>query len=756
MSDRSRSAKYNPDDTWDNYVPKDFSSQVYESKNVFENAPTTTEDNLLQSFHNTNAMQALQTSTATKDGREFLNLQDKHRHLKKTNQNILPSMIRTENMIEEPYVGTLSVEFQTKNGTMVDRLGNEFDVWESEMPLPDKDYTNTATPGSDRRLERVQGYNINDNKKKSEVQGITHPAEQSSRLQQNKVHKNNLELNNRDAYLNKNGLQPIQEIDEGRDMYEGYNMAAHHDKRTFPLEHCWRNDLSKPVATRKESSFNGKSTSSGLKSKRKEITSPFALTNKSRLHVISAKSARVTLPIVSDATVRSKEHCIHKSSFTTQGNILSSASNATIESINKQSGLKPVDNIVTGTNEDLHQPVILGSIEARQLQRDNGAIEPTPSREWNLMQQMIQDIDKMADDDIEVEKITGKHLGEYSAPKQEIHINQADVKEVAQISQNGMDLVEASITKQNFDHKMPDNIEAKDPTKLHSSTVVASMMTSDVNVNETREMIAAEAKKDLMIQGPTQKGDVEIHGTDSKESEHNRAYTDKGSSVYAHVNLENERTITYIKPASANNHLLTSNTRSNIELPKEDNATFIIRPGAANISSNSHMISTPKISNTFRNNSNTRTNSRDATLKGDNTSRLQLSDIPLFEENATYSRIEAKQSHINSTRMQGTFKPSSSAETSTFARTQSSHAETKLDIRSLPTSGNSLSGLTDKDRIHTPHQQDWRKNEMVVEATSTSFKDRSTPVRAPSRSVSTPVRWTPSVQIESNREMAKN
>ena len=249
QSDRSNtSSPFNPDDTWDNDVdPIDYSQERYISvKNTYNQMKPASEDQILKAFSQSPAMRQIMTDSNQvqySQSRELLRTQNKQRLEEPINNNILPYSVRNEGFVDDYFVGSLNVEDQYMTGTMKDRLGNTFEVWESEMPPADHDYKSTSNTSNDRHLQRLQGYDIYNEKKKTEVQGVVNPAEPMSFTQETKLRSNEMEINGRETFFNQNGLQPAQEFDDNRDMYDGYNLKSGHETRTFPLEHSWRNQL---------------------------------------------------------------------------------------------------------------------------------------------------------------------------------------------------------------------------------------------------------------------------------------------------------------------------------------------------------------------------------------------------------------------------------------------------------------------------------------------------------------------------------
>lgn len=792
ISDRTNSVSpYDPQDTWDKYEKSEaeFSDNYYSApKNFYSNMnDKSSQEAIVKAFHQSDVLKALKNNASTdfSKSRNMLGLQNKQSNEEAINQNILPKPIREENFLDEFFVGSLNVENQYKSGSFTDRLGNNFEIWENQLPPAERDYGTTANNTSDRRLERLQGYDINVERKKTEVTGHVNPAEPSSHFQSTKVRGNELEYNSREAFFNQNGLQPVQEFEQKRDdLYDGYNYKAGHDSRVFSLEHSWRDQLCQPTRHKKSSNIPDKPTHTGLNSKRKELSGPFHVKN-ANTNAISAKAGRITLPLLNEATLRSEcLSVVHKSAHAYDLNVsphLSESDSSALKDgrLEDQVENSKVDNVING-------PVPIVSTEIIQKHRENASATPIPTKEWNIIKQISQGIDHLKEDD----------------------------HELLEIMENSSLKAEVGSPKESFDHIRNNELAAKDPNALYSQTIEASQLNSDLTQTESKREIEHENDIHEIAVVPVQnvRSDVEIGTSDSKEHENNRFHLeDKGQSLPGKIAIgsqddkesENTRYSTeYGETLQAKNtikeekkyiqrdnlkdssNLGKSSKLTKIVLPLNDRATHAIdRPGYSSNMMESFTINKQEfLEETKRNNENSKKHNAEL-LKGSKIHGEQLSrkeeeedvyartqqstheiDMRLQQhvnetdrqENDIYYQKELRQSHVPHKQLDSKAFVKNSPEAATFIRTNNMMVQNAQNIHLKQEVVDSLStgGTVDTDRIHTPHEQNWKKQESLVQQATKLSEDRSTPCRAPSRSLnSTPIRVTPVLQVESNREL---
>lgn len=545
----SRTSPFDPNKTWDNYssMDKSYSERYTGTQNKYTTMQPASQESIINAFVQSDAISVLKESGTPFVRPNIVALQNKHMHDEKTNVNILPYSIHTEGMVDSHYVGSLNVESHFQNGSMTDRLGNVFEVWESQMPPPDKDYRSTANTSSDRRLERLQGYNINEEKKKKEVEGIVHPAEPSKRFQNTQVRNEGLEINSRETFFNKNGLQPAPEREESRNMYDGYNLKASHETRAPTLEHSWRDELSKPVSVRQMANLPDKGTTNGTVSKRNELACPFSIkkANPSNPNALSGKLSKLTLPVVASATLRSKcTNVTHKSAHSHSGDsIIASDTDSNIVKtgrLEQQTAPNKAESITK-------LPVVVGVLDHQNLMRENDAVKPQPSKEWNVMQQILQGIDHLNEDDCELQEIMNKSTLNLDMPA------------------------------------LPESI--------------------DHNV-DTREFVLPKSDVDHIASGAQLPSKIELNGSDVKAVTHTkRSHVSQfqRSSIPSKIELNGSdvKVVTHAKRSHVS-HFQQSSIPSNIRILIDDRASYeVARP--AHAAELGQKIQTQQIQQTHRN-----------------------------------------------------------------------------------------------------------------------------------------------------------
>jgi hypothetical protein len=757
QSDRSKSTSpFDPDDTWDNEIEStDYSKERYTSiTNSYNDMRPASEDQILRAFSQSSAMKQIMMDSGNvqySKSRDLLRTQNKQKLEEPTNNSILPYSLRSEGFVDEYYVGTLNVENQVISGSMTDRLGNVYEVWESEMPPADHDYKSTSSTSNDRHLQRLQGYDIYNDKKKTEVKGVVNPAEPMSFTQETKLRQNEMEFNGREAFFNQNGLQPIQEFDDNRDMYDGYNWKAGHETRTFPLEHSWRNQLCTSEARRKSSTVPEQNTLQGLASRRKEKCGLFAVKN-ANASVISAKSARLTLPVVHEATMRSDTCQVFGSSrYIAEGNLdganLSSVDSLVIQegrlevsqepqkadqildgpkqiaSIEQIKAQREHDTVAPKATQIFDGPKQIASIEQIKAQREHDTVAPKATREWNMIQKIAEGIDHISQDDTELCEI----------------MQSADLNH------------EAPSMPKSFDHIANKELQSKEASALTSQVFQASEIASTIKLDDSREMHPDIKTSDI---------------------EHN------ASTLPAHPQIKHEKAYINRKPMLSTT-VEAQKQLANIQLPKTDRATHVMnRPAYSQIFVSSHTLEDKHVPQTKRNNI-AKEEKRIDGLPAKQLFAEQLSkkeeenDLYLRqehphshshqlvkniskterEEDDTFYRKEHGESYVSSRQINSLVVPTTNIEHKTYQRTNTMHSTVPSEhMRSQPVDSLGSGGTIETDRLQSVHPQDWRKRESLIMSETKQRKDRSTPVRVPSRNLSTPIRMTPQLQVESKRE----
>ena len=130
-------------------------------------------------------------------------------------------------------------------GILVDANGKPYaKIMESKPPPPN---TNRLGQSHQRSLRRALGYDPHIQHRKTEVSGITNapdPLNGDADLQHSRRDAKSTLLRRGDAFHNKTHMHDISDVDAGRSMYDGYNIASSSrdfTKRRHHLEHTWRN-----------------------------------------------------------------------------------------------------------------------------------------------------------------------------------------------------------------------------------------------------------------------------------------------------------------------------------------------------------------------------------------------------------------------------------------------------------------------------------------------------------------------------------
>jgi hypothetical protein len=404
------------EDTWDLY---DINSYVdpepyATSSNPFASGGVASLQSMAKAFLDTNVAESLSDTLVNTDAsrRTALKYNAGGRRVEHPEDvNILPMMmVHPHQTIDDHFLGTtqsgLKTTFKTDK-TFTDPLGNVMEVWESAMPPPNKDYTLLNTH-SNRSLERVQGYNMEKEYKKSEVPGEIPPAEVPT-YKQDLSHRTNVSMmNSRDAYLNQNHLQPAADIDNYRkDMYDGYNVK-NRTKLLNPVEPCWRDQHTSSSPRRYDAStytMNGSMNNVNKDNlRRSELGAAY---RRKPMIGISAKKSMITLPYVPEATLRASP-----TSFRTT----TDASNMKTPIMNQQKDSKTV---ATGRNE-----ISIDSFKSSGAQHGNlyhkaaevdlgspqreEVVVSMGSPEFAIAKRIAQEIKLAEGDDLEVSSILQK------------------------------------------------------------------------------------------------------------------------------------------------------------------------------------------------------------------------------------------------------------------------------------------------------------------------------------------------------------
>jgi hypothetical protein len=710
-------------------------------------------DSIVQAFSNSNAMQILrEDSRQTNSNSKFVGIQNMNHITERANANILPQSFKTEHMASQQF-STLGVENRVETGKVKDRLGRTYKVMESQLPPPNKDYRNTSAATSDRRLEKM-GVFVKEEKKKQEVLGSVNPAETPEYIQRGNVLKNNMEMNNRDTFFNKNGLQPIPEFEQSRDMYDGYNLKSGHHSRTAPLEYSWREHHCQEAGVRKSSTLPESTTQTGIPSKRREISETFRVKNANASNALSiaARQTAITLPILKEASIRCDvmpESRMPKSTVDGQNTSVLATHNAlAIEEGRLEEDLNVTKNI--GNSVDMMGPS--SHVDHLNELRQKGAVQPKPSREWNVIRKIAESIDHEKDDDKEIETI----LNESNTNAGAFKVYQAT---------DGMNRIE---------------MQEQLPTEVAIQQVEATNLKSDVTQNETREMNMVENSIDQTVTASAHKALINVNGTDSQYVHHTMSDAIDGGMHMDPKNTiqENDREqegnsaqkdISSVFAPIKSDLILNDNDRqqsgkvgqtsvqqpeqymnAEINISKERDQINRTQKGHMEQSvSNVTKVSLPTIERATLN------ARRPHMFKEANVQVQSKPEAPQKLENALYAYTNNGSMTENVDVMKPDIHEKERAEDAMYSRVNNMHATSYQPSMNAEHDKSLMNGgVNSIDRVTPVYKQDWRRNEKRVFSTQIK-EERSVPNRSPSRTLMSQARVTPLLQYESKREMCE-
>lgn len=435
QSGRAKNATYDPDDTWDKYVPpSNYTPKPLptEERSTFAPGdPRSSEEAIVKAFAQSNAMRALSEEIAPFDpGRKMVRMQHANAANDSYNPNILPTPITPAAcIVDQYYVGGLGVEERYRAGSFTDRLGNEFEVWESQMPPPDKDYSTIAPNSSRRNLERCMGGDpAFADRPKREAKGEINPAEPRGDAGTMKERRSVAELKGRQTFFNQNGMQPESAFDTGRDNYDGYNVKTDYSKRVVPVEPCWRASNSSETRRVAESQAPGPSVHAAAVATRKPEDASFLRTP--ARHPVSVRSAQIGLPFVKQASLQNRSaHAeaeqmgAHSSEGLAGPRMPRTTDHADKVDHGHSEPVRPAlsstaryNPVVHANNDDsaytttglsqqgpVQFSVDLTDVERREVHRENAMVEPKASHEWHIRQRIVDAaFEREGEDDAEV------------------------------------------------------------------------------------------------------------------------------------------------------------------------------------------------------------------------------------------------------------------------------------------------------------------------------------------------------------------
>lgn len=761
-----RHGVYDPHDTWDQYTRKT-NAQVSKPEREkpaisYASEPPTSEEALVKAFANSNATQALRDGASFDDGRKMLRMQRKDLEHQAYNQNILPmNGTRPEHAIDDFFVGgTLGVEDRFKAGTMVDRLGNEYEVWESQMPPPDKDYSTIAPSSSQRHLERCQGADPNFyDRPKREVSDTVNPAEPRGDGFYKRERTEIAELKGRSTFFNQAGLQAPASFDTTRTQYDGYNVRTDYKKQIVPVEPCWRASLSKEATKGAEPIVSGTNVRSHASSKKTEVGTAFQR-KPNRTSVVSANVAHISLPYVAAASLRSHKMAESKGVRSAHAAVEARRSGETIDHTLKSDAVNPQDE-----SRGLLGPVqftnSLTKTEARDhLQRDNEHIvKPVATRNWDLVKQIAADIDHMNADDAEISHIHHRVAARSettSAPAREDvdHATSEELKLPTSGPQTGDVLASrarpdaelGSDASWLVDHGMR-RVTVPAVSAAHARVEDVTRVGGDVKpVDDTRRAHDVKAR--------TAESDVTRHGRAGTVSTHvvDRRPEATGGAMHGKARADASDAKT-VDATGAPLSVIAGDALHGAPVVNEERRYVESQIDVGKAMSNSQRSFVAPTSQETPTNRSTATSSAPSyshrAIGGSISGQKDAVDVPqlvhMHYGGSTRSEAGMRVAHGSDDR------PDAMRNASASRHPTNLEAHTNQPMRAMPIESSGLSGTVKHARMETGGAARASARANVTQKNN----DRSTPTRALTPGMSSmAARWTPTLQVESNRETA--
>lgn len=791
-------------DTWDKYVPQSHAQHTgkKETPTTFS-GPKASSESMVKAFASSNAMAALNDPESFGNGHKTMRLQSKQRSHDAHEQNILPFMATsTLTTPETYYLGGPDAVEREKTGKFVDRLGNEFEIYENKLPPPNKDYSSCAANTSNRHLERCQGGNpyFTDRPKK-EVRHVTNPAEPRGDGQYESERKNVEELKGRQTYFNKAGMQPSAKFDTRRDQYDGYNVKTDYKDLVHNVEPTWRATVISEQKVRSEPATTLRpSPSAEVYLRRTEGVGTYRRKPMGTAPAVRAGQARISLPYISEATPRSMARCEGSERQAAHVAYGSNATARVLDTIEKPEAVaienkraeasvaqKSADPVVVVERDDAQaiddmkngaMPLAftanLTDTTRNDTDRENTMVAPKPSRDWHLIQQMMEDVDRQGNDDAEIDEIT-----KYAASNVEGNMYmEADTDHPARddVMTNTIDprteiAIHASPRKAKRTRTGRDNTKQTCDPIQQASVSANQWREGVVNIDEDRTVSndihrhqAAELGDRVEHEIHIQRGDV--YGRDDarpyanvplpaakemvtiadnnrqQDGHSNMAHRDFDEKVRSDVSLSTERTSYTVEQAPVRE--VGDLARPDVPISLQDRATtdraglavcevadVIIRPRNDALVPDREAISRPiEPLKTYD--------------KGD---RL-AGQVTLTKNEKGVSRInKADAANFDGAKFKDAREDRSAAARTTYGnlpttKNQMNHIDASMRV--LPKQSSTTAGLTSTCRIDSSSIQ---SGEARLTRPESGLKhDRSTPTRALTPGLSTNARWTPTLQ----------
>lgn len=435
------------EDTWDQYQEKRVarappsasirlrSGSAWEAE--AQGSTAATQDAIARAFASSNAMAALGDGEPTTDsGHRLVRDQARHRSYDAYDANVLPrSATCTLSTPENYYLAGPRVDDREKDGTFTDRLGNTYDVLKTRLPPGDKDYRSTAAHTSHRHLERCHGSDPYFHARpKKEVEHETNPAEPRGDGQGQRHRQAVSSLKAQQLFFNQSGMQKAAEMDTGREQYDGHNVKANYRDLVHSVEPCWRATLVRDQTVRAEPADAARGAPhAGVELRRTEASGVFRRKPLSASPALPVSAARIALPFLPEATLRASP-CFdtHSQQFTSFA-LGSRMGEGGVDALVREEVAAPethradaevgaraadpsvavgsadatsIDASCNGAGPHVFSASLADTTGRGDTQRESDMVQPTASRDWNLVQKMIASEEREAEDDTEVSELT--------------------------------------------------------------------------------------------------------------------------------------------------------------------------------------------------------------------------------------------------------------------------------------------------------------------------------------------------------------
>lgn len=783
QSGKQRTA-HDANDTWDKYEGSSRRPFAQPAAPALFTGPPASAEALVNAFAASNAMASLSDNVLSDAGHKATRLQSNQRAHEPYERNILPFMATsTLTTPDSYYLGGLDAAEREKGGTFVDRLGNEYDIFENKLPPPNKDYSSTAAATSNRHLERCQGGDpYFADRPKKEVKHVTNPAEPRGDDQYLEERNNIEELKGRQTYFNQAGMQESAIFDTGRTQYDGYNVKTKYTDLVNPVEHCWRATIMTDQKTRAEP--NGAlraSPSAEVYLRRKEGAASFHRKPMPAPATVRAGQARLALPFVGEATPRAQArceggerqaaHCLYGPNAT--GRTLDVRDKAEVMAMENRRAdakvsLKTANPVVIVDRVDVQSIESLGNASLplafsasladttrNDTQRNNSMVAPKPTRDWNLIRKIAEDLDRQGEDDTEVSELTqfasSTFEGNAVIGKDSDHRIRDDVVENTG-SPRVEDVVHAPPKKPTLTREGRD--ETKQTYDALQQMSDAGQWRDGVTVNDDRTTAADIVRHKVAAIGERFESIVELQREDVAPRDDARASSHVPQTATREaVTLDDERAHYDVQMAPAREIGGVARPRMPI---REDERAMAARTGLA-VSEVADIKVRPR---------------NDALIPNRTFANRAIEPLKAYDQGGriegavSLTRVEqglSRCNHADAANIGGAHFTDARDDRPVEARgtygslpttkNQTSHAH--AGMRATPTASTSLAGLRSSCRLESKSVQASTAR-MARPESGLQKHDRSTPTRAMTPGFGDNARWTPTLQQNGQSRNAHN